>query len=332
MFFVTMPKSSTYRMIKEEDDSSDQEFLLHEPVKQGRSRSVLLAAVILLLIASNLATWNIARHVYAGEDTAEAQLQSKWMREIDQKLYVRHDNQFEHYSAFTLPVDEGGDSVEERWLDLGLHCLYCNANHSEQAILMIYLDPSMLLPEEYAADFNVDKSIHSFVAPGQHDAPPDLKSSGFPVRLEMTHQLHCLNFLRQGLYFNYQYYKDTHHMSWNDTNEESVRAHLSHCVDSLRQHIMCGADTRVHPYLKSTDGQFGDFGLPRKCRNWESARDFAAKHSWSRISGPKRLDDRHRLGEVSPLIDNFPGPIHTKLRLQMQDVPRWPAERLWTGH
>ncbi|KJX98394.1 hypothetical protein TI39_contig414g00002 [Zymoseptoria brevis] len=102
-------------------------------------------------------------------------------------------------------------------------------------------------------------------------------------------------------------------MTWNATHDKSIQLRFSHCVDSLRQHIMCTADSRVHPYLKSTHGTFADFTTPRKCRNWEAVRDSAKKHVWSATAEEDWLDDRHFMGD-------------------MDDVERWPSDRLWSGH
>ncbi|SMY28685.1 unnamed protein product [Zymoseptoria tritici ST99CH_1A5] len=295
-FRSTSHKPFTYGLIRGEDqEGSEQDYPSHQPVKRSSRDPFFLTAVLLLLVTSNLATFCFTRRFLAREPMSD-QVQSDWQKEIDRTYHTKHDNGFEPYSAFTMNPNEYGDFPELRWWELGLY------------------GPALLVPKEYAADFHLDPSIHLFYTPGQKGVPSDIKYEGFPVNIQMNHQLHCVNFLRQGLYFNHQYYRDSHHMTWNTTNEKALQIHLNHCVDSLRQHIMCNADARVLPYLTSTKGKFEDFTLPRKCRNWEDVRDFAKKHIWSATGGQEWLDDRHFMPDLDV------------------DEERWPADRLWSGH
>ena len=52
--------------------------------------------------------------------------------------------------------------------------------------------------------------------------------------------------------------------------------HSTHCIDAVRQSIMCNADdTLLYKRYNVSDGD----GQMRKCRNWGALRDWAAKHS-----------------------------------------------------
>lgn len=49
--------------------------------------------------------------------------------------------------------------------------------------------------------------------------------------------------------------------------------HAFHCVDYLRQTIMCNADTMVEWEAQDADrnghsGHINGYGVPRQCRNW----------------------------------------------------------------
>lgn len=54
--------------------------------------------------------------------------------------------------------------------------------------------------------------------------------------------------------------------------EVATRMHVDHCIDSLRQYLMCTADvTPVFLELKpdTVSGARGDFSTFHKCRNFE---------------------------------------------------------------
>ncbi|KAH9887534.1 hypothetical protein F4778DRAFT_431325 [Xylariomycetidae sp. FL2044] len=105
---------------------------------------------------------------------------------------------------------------------------------------------------------------------------PDGKP-GYRVAVEVFHQLHCLNLLRQDVY------KDHYAPLGGDTAAEpaDLRGHLDHCIDALRQFIMCQGDVGVFSF----DFPYGDgdpwpnYSTPRTCRNFESIRQWAVDHT-----------------------------------------------------
>lgn len=52
--------------------------------------------------------------------------------------------------------------------------------------------------------------------------------------------------------------------------------HATHCLDAMRQYVMCTADDTPLP---TTDGMPPGNGQSRKCRSWASLRDWAHDHS-----------------------------------------------------
>ncbi|SCO87576.1 uncharacterized protein FRV6_11703 [Fusarium oxysporum] len=65
---------------------------------------------------------------------------------------------------------------------------------------------------------------------------------GFIINVEGMHHLHCLNLLRKFLWYKYEYYKDLGgHAFKNDG--EVFRMHVTHCLDTVRQVLMCNVDT-----------------------------------------------------------------------------------------
>lgn len=65
------------------------------------------------------------------------------------------------------------------------------------------------------------------------------EEGGHLVTIEAIHHLHCLNQLRQQIYHEY-YYPDV--SEWNSTKGFH---HVDHCIDILRQVLMCQGDVSL---------------------------------------------------------------------------------------
>ncbi|KAJ6782551.1 hypothetical protein PWT90_01379 [Aphanocladium album] len=96
--------------------------------------------------------------------------------------------------------------------------------------------------------------------------------------VEMFHQLQCLNTIRQATWPIDMYDK-----SWGEdlqplnVSDSQGRAHVNHCIETLRLSLMCFGD--VTPMLLLTqDGtlntSMADFNVHHKCRSYEQIRDY----------------------------------------------------------
>ncbi len=100
---------------------------------------------------------------------------------------------------------------------------------------------------------------------------------GYPANVEGLHHLHCLNLLRQSLWYNYEYYHDLGDGAFKN-DEHIVKFHVSHCLDIIRQQLMCTVDVGVlgqvwiHPEAPEA---YVDFNTQHKCRNFDSIRRWA---------------------------------------------------------
>ncbi|KAL1629125.1 hypothetical protein SLS56_005568 [Neofusicoccum ribis] len=107
----------------------------------------------------------------------------------------------------------------------------------------------------------------------------DKYGGGYPANVEGLHQLHCLNLVRQSLYYNYDYYHKTGEGAFSNA-EHIVRKHVSHCLDIIRQQLMCTVDTGVlgqvwfQPSSAPLEA-FVDFNTRHKCRNYDAIRAWA---------------------------------------------------------
>lgn len=105
---------------------------------------------------------------------------------------------------------------------------------------------------------------------------PATGKRGYRVAIEVFHQLHCLNLLRQA---NYK----RHYAALGGdaaAEPEDLHGHLDHCIDALRQFVMCQSDTNVFPFrFPFNDGDpWPDYSTQRVCKNYEKVRQWAIDH------------------------------------------------------
>lgn len=89
--------------------------------------------------------------------------------------------------------------------------------------------PLYLIRIPAAAIPHLNKSATAATFPG---------SSDYLGTVDAFHQLHCVNLVRKYTYADY--YKDID-IAWRDP-PDMLRTHVDHCIDVLRQKIMCDAD------------------------------------------------------------------------------------------
>ncbi|KAL1754605.1 hypothetical protein FB107DRAFT_275608 [Schizophyllum commune] len=92
-------------------------------------------------------------------------------------------------------------------------------------------------------------------------------------QLDVFHQLHCLNYLRMGL--TPERYR---HVIQKDLLEYE---HLNHCIDSIRQSLMCSSDVSVNVWQWSEQHQsvVGRLNVAHSCRNFDKIRDWARERA-----------------------------------------------------
>ncbi|KAK4182495.1 hypothetical protein QBC35DRAFT_547483 [Podospora australis] len=104
--------------------------------------------------------------------------------------------------------------------------------------------------------------------------PPNfgLGEETYAGRVDVFHQLHCLDALRREAYFEH-YYSQNYPRGWNETTEMH-RLHLSHCIEYLLESILCQASTDVdtHIWTDGVEHPFPDFRNERKCRDYSAIK------------------------------------------------------------
>ncbi|KAL8346158.1 hypothetical protein RB601_004036 [Gaeumannomyces tritici] len=106
---------------------------------------------------------------------------------------------------------------------------------------------------------------------------------GYFVQVEGLHHLHCLNLVRKSLYFNQKYYKAVGDSAFG-SDEQINRYHITHCLDTLRQVLMCNVDTGVLGQVWTLQPEatvvqaFPDFNTLHKCKDYEAVRKWGEEH------------------------------------------------------
>jgi len=94
---------------------------------------------------------------------------------------------------------------------------------------------------------------------------------GYIGFLEFSHHMHCLNMLRQGIHQDYYNNPDKpEQMAPVFTDRPfTVKIHLQHCIEILRQNIMCNADVGIipHQWITATPDPYANFNTFHKCRD-----------------------------------------------------------------
>ncbi|KAG1810691.1 uncharacterized protein BJ212DRAFT_1378162 [Suillus subaureus] len=106
---------------------------------------------------------------------------------------------------------------------------------------------------------------------------PDKVGGGYMASLEYAHQLHCVNLLRKASWLEYYEPAD---ISFQ-TTPETVRLHLDHCIEMIRQNIMCNADVTMITWywVQGHTVPYPNFNTRHRCRNFEKIMDWSLEHA-----------------------------------------------------
>ncbi|KAI0190111.1 hypothetical protein F4808DRAFT_467142 [Astrocystis sublimbata] len=98
------------------------------------------------------------------------------------------------------------------------------------------------------------------------------------VQLQVFHDLHCLNLIRKWVYMDV--YPDQ--AEWIDgrINHDHINAlHVDHCIDALRQSIMCTSDTTPRKFSPHDYERqyyvYPDIQVTQTCGNFEAINEWA---------------------------------------------------------
>ncbi|KAK2800819.1 hypothetical protein FQN50_007960 [Emmonsiellopsis sp. PD_5] len=108
------------------------------------------------------------------------------------------------------------------------------------------------------------------------------------VSLAVFHQLHCLDKVRRYLHNDY------YHMEDHDSTVPLID-HMDHCIDMLRQALMCQADSTLITWEGPFTNPKPDFSATHYCRSFDTIHDWAKEREIDVIGelsrDPKALAD-----------------------------------------
>ncbi|KAH8897914.1 hypothetical protein GQ53DRAFT_818168 [Thozetella sp. PMI_491] len=123
----------------------------------------------------------------------------------------------------------------------------------------------------------IDSNSHDKLLNKTLRTPMPGKEDSYMVVLDVFHQLHCLNTIRRYFYpkrYNLTFFNDDGTVSY----EKWI--HVDHCIDTIRQSLMCNADTSANGYdwFPSIHYLRIHLNSVHRCRNWDMVRDWAKEH------------------------------------------------------
>lgn len=105
--------------------------------------------------------------------------------------------------------------------------------------------------------------------------------------ISMYHQLHCLDSLRSAIVYG----PDWHGHHDRQLNKRAQVPHVHHCLNYLRQTILCSADLTLEPEISPQEVGEG-LGMTHVCRDWSKVHNLAQKNwddylAWRTHQGPR---------------------------------------------
>lgn len=153
------------------------------------------------------------------------------------------------------------------------------------------LPPTPLIAPDRAFVVPPSDGPRSGLTPKTHVHISPRYGGGYPANVEGLHHLHCLNLLRQALYYNYNYYHALGLGAFSN-DDYILQFHVTHCLDILRQQLMCMVDVGVLGQVwtfRKEPSAFVDFNTEHKCRDFEAVRKWAEKRQLPEVVPPDFL-------------------------------------------
>ena len=214
----------------------------------------------LLLVISHTSLFFLAYFagIFSGQKSLFTNADSFCSRHISQDSAVLHNVKIEyalvHFNgslfkenAFRGPA---GPEVDAAWESLGV-------NYRSLRVPAELADASNLAPDQVKINAKY--------------------GGGYPANVEGLHHLHCLNLLRQALHYNFDYYHALGQGPFQN-DDHVLQSHVTHCLDIVRQQLMCSIDTgllgQIWLYPDAPEA-FVDFNTKHTCKNFDAVRAWA---------------------------------------------------------
>ncbi|KAI9654979.1 MAG: hypothetical protein M1821_005732 [Bathelium mastoideum] len=105
-----------------------------------------------------------------------------------------------------------------------------------------------------------------------------VSGGGYAGAMGIWHELHCINNLRK--LNHWEYYGPKY--GGKENKEAFGKGHTDHCLDMIRQSLMCRPDTDLYPFSWGEDGVPSAHVhslTPKQCVKWDSLDTWASKRA-----------------------------------------------------
>ncbi|ETS85646.1 hypothetical protein PFICI_03671 [Pestalotiopsis fici W106-1] len=122
---------------------------------------------------------------------------------------------------------------------------------------------------------------------------PHDEEKRYIMQLDVFHQLHCLNAIRKALHPDY--YTVSSQPDPNDDGGVLEPHHIDHCVDTIRQSLMCNAD--ISPLTWMWDDERAKIlakgTIVHTCRRFDKIQEWASRYNYGKMmdSTQKAVND-----------------------------------------
>ncbi|RDW64667.1 hypothetical protein BP6252_10318 [Coleophoma cylindrospora] len=242
----TSPDSLASTLMEDDDHS------FKEPTRRISSRWVWLVHALLLSVSFSLF---VSTYYLRGSTLRHVQQFSAWSPAAEVVEYVK----VKYNNTMMSPYIGKGPEVDKAWNAIS----YDTGDQTIEISDLKKID----MPE----------SALKYTDP---------KTGAVKVRvgLEVFHQLHCVNLLRQVTYRDW--YEDI--SGEFHEGQEALQKHTDHCLEILRKSIECNADIGVFTLYKHADDQlpWPELNTWHTCRNFDKIRDWAMENTIGNVQRP----------------------------------------------
>ncbi|KAL9597002.1 MAG: hypothetical protein Q9219_005428 [cf. Caloplaca sp. 3 TL-2023] len=244
------PCLSSEHLLPSEDDAADQK---QAPRPKGGLNPWLLPA-LLSAILSGVLVATTPRNTIKVDDLSCLKAQSIWSPALEATLplhNVKFNGTLEYPSDFRGPPSP---ELDDAWETLV----------NRQSIGAFGISDADFLRLNQTLDGNTTRL-------------GDYQGGQLFATLEVFHQLHCLNFIRE---YTHKDYYESRSPSFTDP-PSIVRTHVDHCIEMLRQKLTCDADVGIITYnwVAVRELPWPNFNVLHKCRNFDGVVEWGKKHN-----------------------------------------------------
>ncbi|KAF7595707.1 hypothetical protein BBP40_005151 [Aspergillus hancockii] len=246
-------------------------FALREP--RLMSIATLIVPLALLSLSFALGFWASSHRTQTSALQVSLEQTSIYSPAFEAISYYETDfaNAFNQKSQYRGPPTV---ELEKAWNDLWDH-------------------PEVSIPKDTMTHLNRSGSMLD-----NYLVNPEAEKESYIGGLEVFHQIHCLNYIRQFTWFLMDKYTEETLPTGFNIPLKALRMHTDHCIETLRLVLMCQSDvTPVLVKWGTMDPPVpeADFNSHHKCRNFEDIAAWNKKHavkSWG--TAPAHDHSHHR--------------------------------------